>query len=262
MDERNVAELMCEQIEFANVIILNKCDLVSAEEQEKVEFLLKKMNPTAVIYRSTFGKVDPRLILNTKLFSISEAEKAPQWLKEARIGEHKPESLEFGISNFTFRSVRPFHPERFASLVANIESKHPDVSSILRMKGFAWLANHMGEQGIVAFAGRKFRLTPGPPWWASLDRNIWPAGLSDAIAPLWHEPYGDRQNELVVIGRFMNADAIRLCFTQALLTDEELSVGPEEWLKLLDPLEECWAFEEDVGDAHNHSHSHSHHTNH
>lgn len=252
-----MAELMCDQIEFANVIILNKCDMISLEEQVKVECLLKKMNPNAVIYRSSFGKVDPRLLLNTNLFSLAEAEKAPMWLKEARIGEHKPESIEFGISNFTFRSLRPFHPARFATLVTEMESRTGDLEVVIRMKGFAWVATHMEQQGVVAFAGRSFRLTPGPPWWANIDREAWPAGLSDAIAPLWHEPYGDRQNELVVIGRNMDADKIKSLLIACLLTEAEFALGPASWATFFDPLDACWVIEEE--EAHDHSHSHEHH---
>lgn len=255
-DARTVAELMCDQIEFANVIVLNKCDTISPDEQEKVEYLLKKMNPNAVLYRSTFGKVDPRLLLNTKLFSLAEAEKAPQWLKEARIGEHKPESVEFGISNFTFRSLKPFHPERIAAAIADIESRSGDMGAILRMKGFAWFANHMEQQGVIAFAGHTCRLTAGSPWWATLDRDAWPNGLSDAIAPLWHEPYGDRQNELVIIGKNMNVDNIRGRLLSCLLNDSEYLEGPSAWQAFYDPLADSWALQEE---EHGHDHSHDHH---
>lgn len=253
---------MCDQIEFANVIVLNKCDTISEDEQEKVESLLRKMNPSAVIYRSIFGKIDPRLILNTNLFSLAEAEKAPTWLKEARIGEHKPESIEFGISNFTFRAVLPFHPERLASLMTEIESRTGKLAAVLRMKGFAWVANHMEQQGIVAFAGHCFRLTAGSPWWATLDKDAWPAGLGDAIAPLWHEPYGDRQNEIVVIGRNMDVEIVRAAFTSCLLTDVEYSLGPAAWAALPDPLKSCWTIAEEADQVHHHhdhSHSHAHH---
>jgi G3E family GTPase len=260
-DERTVAELMCDQIEFANVIILNKCDLITIEEQEKVQYLMKKMNPTAIIYRSSYGKVDPLLLLNTRLFSLAEAEKAPEWLKEARIGEHKPESVEFGISNFTFRAIRPFHPERLAALMSEVETKTGDLSCILRMKGFSWCANHMEQQGVMAFAGRCFRISPGAPWWAMLAREDWPAGLSDAIAPLWHEPYGDRQNELVIIGKSMDTEKVRAKFVECLLTDAEFALGPAAWSGYLDPLAPSWAevAEEEDTAGHSHSHDHGHH---
>lgn len=248
---------MCDQIEFANVLVLNKCDVISVEDQEKAEILIRKLNPNAIIHRSIFGRIDPRLVLNTHLFSLKEAEKAPQWLKEARIGEHKPESVEFGISNFTFRAVRPFHPDRLHSLVIDIESKNGVMATVLRMKGFTWFANHMEGQGIVAFAGRNFSITPGAFWWATIDRESWPTGLSDAITPLWHEPYGDRQNELVVIGRYMDVDQIREAFKSCLLTDEEYALGPDVWLSFADPFASSWVIDESHEHQHEHHHDHS-----
>lgn len=221
-DSRSVAELLCEQIEFANVVVLNKCDVIDEEDQEKVEILLRKLNPEAIIVRSCFGKIDPWAVLNTKRFTIAGAEKSPMWLKEARVGEHKTESDEFGIRSFTFRCVRPFHPARLFQAAQMMESRSGGaLSSVVRLKGFAWIATHPEQQAILAFAGRSFKLTPGAPWWAAIERSMWPEGLAEAILPLWHEPFGDRQNEVVVIGKSMDIEAVKGFFLSCTLTDDE-----------------------------------------
>lgn len=260
-DARTVAELMCEQIEFANVIIMNKCDMISTEEQGIVESILQKLNPEASVVKSSYGVVDPNLILNTGKFTIVGAEKSPLWLKEARIGEHKPETAEFGISSFTYRSLRPFHPARLANIAYEIESRIGHLGNIVRMKGFVWMATASGRQGILSFAGKLFKLTAGAPWWASVDKASWPPGLSEAIDPLWHEPYGDRQNELVVIGRNMNADIVKDILNSCLLTDQEFYSpdGNASWASFEDPYAEIWAEDEPTVDDHVLDHGHEHH---
>ena len=180
-DSRAVAELLCEQIEFANVIVMNKCDMISPEEQAIVEELLRKLNPEAAVLRSSFGRVDPWSVLNTKRFTMAGAEKAPLWLKEARIGEHKPESAEFGIKSFTFRSLRPFHPVRLAEAGRMMETRSGSLRDVVRMKGFAWLATRPEQQAILAFAGRTFKVSPGSPWWAAIERSSWPEGLTLSV---------------------------------------------------------------------------------
>jgi G3E family GTPase len=265
-DSRSVAELMCEQIEFANIVILNKCDMVGMEAQDRIELMIHKLNPEASVIRSTMGRVDPSLILNTGRFHLGEAEKNPLWLKEARLGEHKPETEEFGIRSFTFRSIKPFHPIRFHEIVRSIESRGGALGTIVRLKGFAWIATRSEQQTVVAFAGRQFKVQSGAPWWAMIDQSEWPAGLKEAIAPLWHEPYGDRQNEIVVIGRGMDAELVRGLIMGSVLTDEEFSLGEEKWREMADPFVPIWEAElaeaehasEDF-EGHSHTHSHGDH---
>eukprot|EP00605_Chrysophyceae_sp_TOSAG23-4_P002337 GSChrysophyteH1.ASY1.ANO1.2585.1 assembled CDS len=192
---RSRAHLLCDQVEFANVIVLNKCDLIDKEEKETVRALLRKFNPDAEILEATKGAIDPSKILGTKLFSLAEAEKNEQWLKEARIGEHVPETIEYGIHSFTFRSQRPMHPKRLK-------------------QGFTWLA------------------TPIP-------NDEWPEHLDEAIVAVWHEPHGDRQQEIVVIGQQMNIETIKQALDKCVLTDEEYRCGESDtsiWRSLEDPF--------------------------
>ena len=320
-DTRAVSQLLCDQIEFANVILINKVESLSADLHEReqklgeIKSLLHSMNKTADIIPTSFSRVDLGKVLNTNKYSLQASQQSPEWLKTARIGEHVAESEEYGISSFTFRSLKPFHPSRLGEVVAVMSAPrtssvatepisssdgstffHPDtiqcMKSVVRAKGFAWLSTQFDRQAVVSFAGRKFDVTPGGPWWATIDKTLWPAGLSDAIAPLWHEPYGDRQNEIVVIGKDMNHELVRSILNECVLTEDEFARGPEFWTSSIscDPFQEQWtqyeaemeaALQEqhaaehehehdhdemeecsDMSHDHDHDHSHSHHHHH
>ena len=235
-DERTVAHLLCDQVEFANVIILNKCDLIDDTEKATVRALLRKFNPNAEIIEAIKGVVDPAKILGTKRFSLAEAEKHEEWLKEARVGEHVPETVEYGIHSFTFRSLRPFHPTRLLMAFQMMEKREPPFDTLLRAKGFAWLATRCDVQGIFAFAGQRTSLVPGPVWWAAVPREEWPDYLEEIIEPLWHEPHGDRQQELVMIGQHMDVSAMESELHKCTLTDEEFAQTEKEWSVYDDPF--------------------------
>ncbi len=267
-DQRTISHLLCDQVEFANVIVLNKCDLMQEDDKTKVKSLIQKMNPTARIVESVYSAVPLDAVLGTGLFSMSEAEKHEGWLKEARIGEHVPETEEYGISNFTYRATKPFFPHKlkcaFESMLA--QTAPFDTSLILRAKGFVWLASFPQIQGDFSLAGNHFALLPGNPWWAEIDKEEWPENLEQAIAPLWHEPYGDRQQEIVIIGQSMDKEAVIQTLNDCLLTDEELAEGQKAWNRMCeeagDPFQDQWvaAIEAalDVGHEHSHSHGHVH----
>ena len=235
-DQRTIAHLLCDQVEFANVIILNKCDLIDEKERGTVRMLLRKFNPTAEIIESTNGRVDPTKILGTKRFSMDEAEKHEEWLKEARVGEHVPETVEYGIHSFTFRATRPMHPQRLHDAFDRMSRREPPFDTLLRAKGFAWLATQYHIQAVFALAGQSCTLIPGPVWWATVPQEEWPEGLREAIAPLWHEPHGDRQQELVMIGQHMDIPAIQAELQKCLLLEDEFKKGREHWLELSDPF--------------------------
>ena len=265
-DARTISHLLCNQVEFANALILNKCDLISADELATVRRMIQMMNPTAKLVESTYSVVPLDCLLGTSLFSMSEAEKFEGWLQEERIGEHTPETIEYGISSFTYRSLRPFHPERLfntlETLVKDPTSLSP-TSKVLRSKGFVWLASCTDLQGELSLAGQNYSLLPGNPWWAAIDKADWPTNLERDIAPLWHEPHGDRQQEIVVIGQYLDQEIVTRALNACLLTDEEM-LNQETWHTLTDPFAELWdaalqiKSDESGHDGYDHNHGHHH----
>ena len=264
-DERNISHLLCDQVEFANVIVLNKCDLVSRDELAQISQVIQMMNPAAKLIKSTYSSVPVDTVLGTGLFSMSQAESFEGWLKEDRVGEHTPETVEYGISSFTYRALRPFHPKRLdhalQSLLHGPESLYPKCK-VLRSKGFVWLASCNDLQGELSVAGKSYALLPGNPWWAAIDKGDWPANLERDIAPLWHEPYGDRQQEIVVIGQHLDQEFVINTLNACLLSDSEMEAGPEKWTRFLDPFSDAWdqaldlKMDEEENLHHNHSHDH------
>lgn len=234
-DHRCVVDLLIEQIEFCDVLVLNKTDLISDAEQLRLRAILASLNPRARIVEATFGKVPLASVLSTKLFNFEEAAKAPGWLKELR-GEHKPETDEYGIGSFVYRSRRPFHPERFHRLV---ETEWPGV---IRSKGFFWLASRPTKVGDWSQAGAVCRNGLAGRWWATVPQEHWPKD-SESIAAIkknWDEEVGDARQELVLIGIDMDEAALRRMFDACLLTDREMTLGPRAWRTFKDPFP-TWA---------------------
>jgi len=224
-DERHMAQLLVDQIEFANVVLLNKRDLLTAEQMAELKAMISRMNPEAAIFETTRSEISPSLVLNTKRFTMDGAEKHEMWLKEAR-GEHTPETIEFGIRNFIYKRRKPFHPKRFAQLL-NTPGALPD--SVLRAKGYAWIASAFGKEFVAIFEAVGFlrNVRQGQPWWAAVERDLWPEGLWEDLQALWTEPHGDRAQEIVVIGKFEEASDIESLLDACLLTDEEMAL--EAW---------------------------------
>lgn len=259
-DERNVVDLLTDQIEFADVLILNKVDMFenASTDLAHVRGLLQKLNPEARIIESQYSKVDLKQVLNTGLFSFEKADAAPGWLKEMR-GEHVPESLEYEVSSFVFRARRPFHPERLNQLIQS--ARQGVLRSVVRSKGFFWLAvaGGMADLAMWAQAGRIWQLTTGRPWWATVPFDEWPedvklavfgtneekqdlskSGISSAIVPGgggWSEKWGDRGIEIVFIGIRMHHEEVQNALNAALVTDEEFAAGPEVWEEYEDPFD-------------------------
>lgn len=255
--ERTVAHLLVDQVEFADVVVLNKCDLLAPSALDDLERLVVSMNPQAQILRAVRSKVPPAHILRTGKFAMHRAQQNPMWLKEARHGEHTPETLEYDVSSLVFRNPAPLHPGR---LRAQLDAWAAD-SVVLRAKGIAYLATPRGwdHQCVLSLAGRAASLVPGALWWATIDRAEWPAGLAQAIAPLWNVRQGDRQNELVVIGRGMDHSRVTAALEACLLAPDELE---RPWASFEDPFLADWlaleaaAMVEDQSHEHRHEHSH------
>lgn len=232
-DDRSVSDLLVEQVEFADVIVLSKVDLAEEEPIERLEGVLRRLNPRAEIIRATRGDVPIARLLGTGRFSFDEAARAPGWLAELR-GEHTPESETYGITSFVYRARRPFHPERFAAFLDD-----EDVwRTVLRSKGFFWLATRPDQTGLWSQAGGTASCEGAGTWYAALPRSDWPED-EETRAQLdrdWQEPWGDRRQELVFIGVALDADGIRKRLDAALLADDEFLTGPALWQTLPDPF--------------------------
>jgi G3E family GTPase len=230
-DERTVVDLLVEQVEFCDVLVINKTDLVSPAELEVLEGILRALNPRARIVRACRGQVPLDAVLNTGLFDFEQAAAAPGWLKELR-GEHVPETEEYGISSFVYRARRPFNPERLWQFITQ------GWPGVVRSKGFFWLASRMDIAGVWSQAGRACHALPGGLWWAAVQAEEWPeAGEDrDAILQDWAEPFGDRRQEIVLIGRNMDRERLIQGFDACLLTDAEMAQGTAAWAAYTDPF--------------------------
>lgn len=224
-DERNIADLLVDQIEFANVILISKIDLVSMDELANLKAILRSLNPETDIIPMVMGQVDLAKVLSTGLFDFEKAEQAPGWLKELR-GEHTPETEEYGIGSFVYSARRPFHPERFYRLLHEGEW---DNGTLLRSKGFFWLASRPEHAGNWSQAGGIMHHGLAGRWWASVPKEEWPEAYLADIRAQWLEPYGDCRQELVFIGQNVDADQVRRELDVCLLTDAELAAGPAVW---------------------------------
>ncbi|MDC7703843.1 zinc metallochaperone GTPase ZigA [Vogesella indigofera] len=242
-DERTVVDLLVEQVEFCDVIVLNKTDLMSAADIRHLQAILATLNPRARIVHSHFGCVPLDTVLDTGLFDFDAAAEAPGWLQELR-GEHVPETEAYGIGSFVYRARKPFHPQR---LYHWLQQEWPGV---VRSKGHFWLATRPLLVGSWSQAGAMSRHGLGGLWWDAVDRADWPddAESRALIASRWQEPWGDRQQELVLIGIDMDAAALTAAFDACLLTDAELAAGAQSWADLADPFP-SWAEADDGVDV-------------
>ena len=231
-DERDIVNLLTDQIEFANVIILNKVTDVSAEEKQKMLGIIASLNNEAEVIETNYAAVPLNKIVNTGLFDFEKAALAPMWLKELR-GEHVPETLEYGIDSFVYRADRPFHPERFHAWTEKI----PD--TVVRAKGVFWLATRFEEAGDLSLAGTLLSLRAAGWWWGIVDQSQWPEAVKQqAEEKNWQAPYFDHRQELVFIGVGMDKAAITDSLDACLLTDDEWQLGVTGWRTLTDPFAE------------------------
>ncbi|MEP4546426.1 MAG: zinc metallochaperone GTPase ZigA [Saccharospirillum sp.] len=232
-DHRNIADLLVDQVEFANVIVMNKIDLLTAEDRDRLKATLTTLNPEARLLETNHGQIDPGAVLGTGLFDFEKAQQAPGWLKELR-GEHTPETETYGIGAFTYRARRPFHPDRFHSF---IHQPWPD-GRLIRSKGYFWLASRPECAGQWSQAGGIAHYDMAGFFWRAVPRDQWPddPDYLKAIAANWVEPHGDARQELVFIGHELAPDQITEQLEQCLLTDEEYEQGPAAWKALTDPF--------------------------
>jgi G3E family GTPase len=214
-DERTVASLLVDQIEFCDVIVINKVDLVTPAELARLAAILHTLNPRAKLEVARHGQVPLDSVLNTGLFDFEQAARAPGWLKEMR-GEHVPETEEYGISSFVYRARRPFHPQRLWDWM------HTEWPGVIRAKGWFWLASRPEWAGVWSLAGATRDHGPG---------GLWPEGVDRQGRTV-----RDARQEIVLIGIRMNPEELRACFDACLLTDEEMALGEAGWVTLDDPF--------------------------
>ncbi|MBF7092793.1 GTP-binding protein [Flavobacterium sp. ALJ2] len=220
-DNRTIVNLLVDQVEFANVIILNKTDLISVDSLEILKASIHKLNPVAKILTSVLGKINPVEIINTGLFNFEEAETSAGWIRELE-GIHTPETEEYGINSFVFRNPKPFHPQRFWNF---IKSEFP--ANIIRSKGLLWLASRPEQAINWSQAGGSMKAEGAGVWWASMPlgermtfNNF--VDYQDVIEERWTTDFGDRLNEIVFIGQKMNEDKILEELKKCLCTPDEI----------------------------------------
>lgn len=244
-DDRTIVNLLTDQVEFANVLLLNKANLVTEEELRNLYDILHKLNPGARILPSTNSKVPLLELLNTNLFDFEEAENSAGWIRELE-NEHLSETEEYGIGPFVFRSKKPFHQERFLNFT---KAQFP--TSIIRSKGLFWIATRPNEALIWSSAGVSLKTDPAGVWWASMpfkERINYAAFVDNQkmIESEWEIPFGDRKVELVFIGQYIDKEAIIKQLEGCLLTENELSKwNVEKW-----PKEDNWPIPSGLANAH------------
>ncbi len=230
-DVRTVVNLLTEQIEFANVIIVNKADLVPPETLDRLRAMLASLNPAAEIIEATHSKVALNRVLDTNLFNFEKASEAPGWLKLMR-GQETSESEEYGITNFAYCVHRPFHPKRFHDFLMK------DWPGVIRSKGYFWLASRYDAAGTWSQAGGPRVNEAGGMWWAAISKKDWPKEPEyiERIHKKWDPTFGDRRQELVFIGVGMSESWMRTELDNCLLTKKEFAEGRAHWAQYVDPF--------------------------
>ena len=233
-DDRAVADLLVDQVEFADVLVVSKPDLVTESQLDQVVALVRKLNPRARVEVGQKGSVSLDAVFDTNLFSEEEAATAPGWLRELN-GQHTPETEQYGITSFVYRHRFPFHPNRLAQ-----ELKEP-FPGVIRSKGFFWLATRPQFQALWSHAGLSVSLEPSSIWFAAIPKDEWVFESDQDRAELmarWDPIVGDRLTEIVFIGIDMDESEIRQRLDKCVLTTQEFECGPRIWQTYRDPLPE------------------------
>ncbi len=232
-DERSVADLLVDQVEFADVILISKTDLASASDIERLTAILKTLNTHAKIVPIAKGQVDIDEVLSTGLFNFERAQQAPGWLKEMR-GEHVPETEEYGIGSFSYEARRPFYPEKFHQFLHGTDK----YGKLIRSKGYFWLASRPKFAGQWSQAGGIAHYGFAGMFWKAVPKENWPTDQEylNSIEKQWVEPFGDMRQELVFIGQGLDKGAMTQALDECLLSEEDTLRGKEYWATLQDPF--------------------------
>ncbi len=232
-DERSVADLLIDQVEFADVILISKTDLAPQTDVNRLTAILKTLNTHAKIETISQGQVNIDSVLNTNLFNFEKAQKALGWLKEMR-GEHVPETEEYGISSFNYTARRPFHPEKFYQFLHDMDK----YGKLIRSKGYFWLASRPSFAGQWSQAGGIAHYGFAGMFWKAIPKEDWPTDevYLASIEAQWVEPFGDMRQELVFIGQGLNQQKLTQGLDACLLSEDELLRGKAHWITLNDPF--------------------------
>ena len=234
-DQRSVADLLVDQVEFADIILISKTDLVNQKDIDKLKAVIRNLNTDARIIPISKGNVSTTDILSTGLFDFARAQQAPGWLKELR-GEHTPETEEYGISSFVYKARSPFYPKNFHDF---LHSK--DLSGkLIRSKGYFWLATRPQFAGNWSQAGGIAHHGFAGMFWKAIPKSQWPTDKEsiDYIKEKWVEPFGDMRQELVFIGQGLDQKRITKLLDECLLSDSDLLLGKDYWAQFPDPFPE------------------------
>lgn len=232
-DERSIADLLVDQVEFADVILISKTDLVNRVDIARLTAILKTLNTHAKIVPISQGQVNIDAVLSTGLFNFEHAQQAPGWLKEMR-GEHVPETEEYGIASFTYEARRPFHPEKFHDFLHSTDR----YGKLIRSKGYFWLASRPEFAGQFSQAGGIAHYGFAGMFWKAIPKKNWPTD-EEYLANLerqWVEPFGDMRQELVFIGQGVNQSGMTKALDECLLSEEDVLRGKAYWTTLQDPF--------------------------
>lgn len=232
-DDRTIVNLLTDQIEFANIIIINKVDLVNKEQLEELKAIVHSLNPEAQIITTSQSEVALKDVINTGLFDYEKAEVSAGWLKELE-NEHVPETEEYGIGSFVFRSKKPFHPERFLNY---LNQDFPQ--NIIRSKGLFWLASRSKQALLWSSAGGSCKADDAGVWWSSMSfseriNNASFVNNQEEIESQWDALFGDRKIELVFIGQYLEKEKITSQLNNCLLTDTEVELWKEQQFPQVD----------------------------
>ncbi|MGY9049366.1 cobalamin synthesis protein CobW [Puniceibacterium antarcticum] len=231
-DDRTLVDLLVDQIEFSDVVVLNKVSDAGAEKRDAARKIVTSLNPDAQIIEADYGHVPQDRIFDTGLFDFETAHEHPLWAKELYgFADHIPEADEYGVSSFVYRARRPFHPQRIYNVLNGA------LPGVIRAKGHFWLATRPDWLAEYSLAGALSSIKPMGQWWATVPQHRWPGHPQalDYLKQHWQEPFGDRRQELVFIGSGMNRAAIIASLDDALVA-EESNFAPHLWTGLPDPF--------------------------
>ena len=231
-DRRTLVDLLVEQIEFADVIVLNKIDAASQGECDSARMIIRSLNPEADIIETNFSQAPLERILDTGRFDLERAQQHPLWFKELYgFADHKPESEEYGVKSFVYRARRPFEPAKFHQF---LQESWPGV---IRAKGHFWIATRPQWLGELSQAGAIVRTEGLGYWWANVPADRWPDDpfWRQSLKKNWSEMYGDRRQEIVFIGTHMDQDTITARL-DACLVSAKPGMRIAEWSTLADPF--------------------------